>query len=850
MLRLPGSDSLMRTFLLFAVALLAAVILAAVLRSGPSGPDEGAEQTGREGVDLSARRGALVDEVVFTQETDVGKVAGLIEGGTHHVFAQGITNTTVFHRLRDSRKADYEEAYGTSVELTLNPAGPEFANGDLNPFAVRAIREAMNWLVNRRHVAEELYGGLAVPRALPVNTAFPDYARMADTARALELEYGHNPERARRVIREEMRELGAELDNGRWVFEGRPVRLRLLIRSEDARKRVGDYVANLLEDEGFQVERQYRTAEEASRIWIGSDPNAGRWHVYTGSWISTTINRDVSDNFSFYYTPRGRPDPLWQAYDPDPELDEIAERLQRRDYTTWDERQEMMARGLELAMADSARIWLVDQTNIIPRAANVELAADLAGGIAGSRLWPYTLRFQDRVGGRVVFAAPSLLTEPWNPVAGSNWLFDTMINRSLSDSAVLPDPFTGLYWPQRIAGAEVTVQEDVPVERTHDWLSLERASEITVPEDTWIDWDGERGRFITVGEKHPDGITARTRTRVRYEDGYLERRWHDGSRVSVADVVLPWVLTFARADEASSLFDPSHVPLFEVFQRHFRGWRIVATDPLEIEIYSDQIYPDAETIVAQRAPSAQPWHTLALGILAERSGELAFSSDKADRMEVDWMSMISGPSLNVLERRLRTALENDFVPYAQVLGDYLRDDEPRQRYAAVADWYDQRNHFWVGDGPFYLHAVYPVERTVVLRRYEDFPDPADKWLRFARPRIPEVSLDGPMMVQMGEDVRFRLGVTFEGEPYDADDIEQVQYLLFDGEGRLLHRGEASPAGDGHWNVNLSADEVAELGTGANSLEVAVTSSQVALPAFASHAFATVPPGTVTLEDEL
>jgi len=40
-------------------------------------------------VDVSDRRGALVDEVVFTQETDVGKVAGLIERGSHQVLPRG-----------------------------------------------------------------------------------------------------------------------------------------------------------------------------------------------------------------------------------------------------------------------------------------------------------------------------------------------------------------------------------------------------------------------------------------------------------------------------------------------------------------------------------------------------------------------------------------------------------------------------------------------------------------------------------------------------------------------------------------------------------------------------------------
>jgi peptide/nickel transport system substrate-binding protein len=66
----------------------------------------------------------------------------------------------------------------------------------------------------------------------------------------------------------------------------------------------------------------------------------------------------------------------------------------------------------------------------------------------------------------VVFATPSLLTEPWNPVAGSNWIFDMMIMRALADVELVPDPFTGLYWPQRIDRAEVTVQEGVPVVRT------------------------------------------------------------------------------------------------------------------------------------------------------------------------------------------------------------------------------------------------------------------------------------------------------------------------------------------------------------------------------------------------
>ncbi|WP_205738671.1 ABC transporter substrate-binding protein [Halomonas heilongjiangensis] len=827
-----------------AAALLFLAVLAVALRPAstvaprqPPTPGEGIDEA-----ELQGRRGALVDRVVFTREADVGRVTGLIEAGSHQVFTQGISSTTVFNRLRDSLHTAYDLAYGTASELTLNPAGPELATGELNPFHVPAIREALNRLIDRRYIAEEIFGGLAVPRYLPLSTAFPDYARLADEARELELHYAHDPEAARDVIHREMEALGARFAGGRWWYRDAPVRLIALIRTEDERRRIGDYIANLMEDLGFAVERRYRTAEEASRLWIASDPRAGHWHFYTGSWITIVILRDQAEGFSFYYTPRGRAEPLWQAYRPVPEFDELADRLERRDYRTWVERQAMMTRALELAMEDSVRVWLVDQLNASARAANVAVAVDLAGGLSGSALWPYTLRYTDRVGGQMVFGTPNLLTEPWNPVAGSNWASDRMIMRATEDPMVIPDPFTGLYLPQRIEGAEVTVEAGVPVGRTLDWLSVESAEEIRVPEAAWIDWDGDAGRFVTVGEKHPEGVTARTRTRVAYEEALFERRWHDGSTLSLADFILPWILTFERADEGSRLFDVAHLATFEAFQRHFRGWHIVSRDPLVVEVYSDQIYPDAETIVAARAPAPIPWHTLALGILAEGSDELAFSSNKADQRRVDWMSLVAGPSVPILERQLRRARERGIRPYPAALGELLDAEEVAARYRALADWYAERGHFWVGNGPFELHSVHPVAGSVVLRRFAEFPDPADKWLRFSRPAIPELDLDGPLVVEVGEAAAFHLAVTFDGEPYAAEDIEQVQFLLFDGRGELARRGEAEALDDGLWRLALSAETVAALGAGANSLELAVTSRRVALPVFASHVFATVPAG--------
>jgi peptide/nickel transport system substrate-binding protein len=108
-----------------------------------------------------------------------------------------------------------------------------------------------------------------------------------------------------------------------------------------------------------------------------------------------------------------------------------------------------MTEGLKLAMEDSVRVWLVDAVYVWPRRKEVVLAADLAGGISGSALWPYTIRVVEGTRRRINFANPSMLTEPWNPVAGSNWIFDNLITRGTQDLPAFPDPFTGLFWPQR-----------------------------------------------------------------------------------------------------------------------------------------------------------------------------------------------------------------------------------------------------------------------------------------------------------------------------------------------------------------------------------------------------------------
>lgn len=790
------------------------------------------------------RTGAWVDDIVVIEEQREPAAIDMLLTGELDIYAQTMSDPELLQKVQASPELEYSVAYGSNVEITFNPAGPVFpGTGKLNPFAVPRIREAMNWLIDRDYIVQEIYGGLAIPRIVTVSRAMPDYARHADVIRALELEYAYDFEKAKEVVTEEMLKLGAELVNGVWHYNGEPVTLVGLIRIEDERIEIGDYFAKQLEDIGFKVERLYKSSAEASPIWMLSDPGNGQWNFYTGGWSASVINRDYSIVPEQMYTKRIMPYPLWQAYNPDPELDEACKRLYYCDFSNMEERAELWAKVLRLALKDSVRIWVVDRSAFIPRRSNVTVASDLAAGIAGAQLWPFTIRFDDKVGGVMKIGLPSVLTEPWNPIAGSNWVYDQMMTRGTADRGVMYDPFTGLTWPQRIERAEVYAKQGLPIARSHDWVTLEFVESIEVPGDAWIDWDPVEQRFITVAEKYPEGTTALLKSVVYYPSELYDTKWHDGSNFSIGDVLLGMILTFDRAKEESPLFDESEVPNYQAFIEYFKGVKILSIDPLVIETYSDNYMLDAELCVSTWYPiytyGTGAWHNLGVAIRAETNREVAFSRVKANALRVEQLSMVSGPTINVLAKHLDEAIAEGYIPYAKFLSQYISQEEMNERWANLKKWYSAKGHFWIGTGPYYIEKAYPVEGMIHLKRFADYLDPATKWDIFGEPMIPEVEVDGPGQVRAGSEAVFNVYVTFKGEPYPTEYIDMVKYVILNSAGQIAVSGEAEVVDEGLWQVVLSAEDVAKLGTGANRFEVIAASKMVSIPTFETLQFISI-----------
>ncbi len=850
--------------LMLVVGLLAAfsMILSAcgptaTATTAPEATQAPAATEGPTAVPPTTRHGGWLDEIDYSV---VGSDSAIsqVQAGAIDLYSFSLASTDL--PAIQAADVNYAQYYGGYYGMMLNPAVFKDATV-LNPFSDRKIREAMNWAIDRNYVNQEIYGGGSLPKLLALTVNLVDYTGIVDTARALETKYAYNLDKAKEVVTAEMATLGATAGaDGKWQFGGKPVSLIFIIRSDGdgTRKPMGDYFANQLEALGFTVDRQYKKSSEASPIWIGSDPVDGLWNVYTAGWVSSGLSRDDKDIFQQMYAPTSQQGiSVFTANTQiDPEYQKVADELAQGKFTTNEQRHDMMAKAAELSLQDSLQVWVIEQQSYAVFGKNVNVTYDLGSGIETAQMNPYNMRFTDKEGGAMKVGTNDLFSEPWNTIAGSNWVWDAGVQRATEQGTdrsaaggIMADPYTGLAWPQRIASAEVVAQTGLPIQDNLGWVKLSTADKIDVPPDALVDWDAKTEKFITAAEKFPDGTTAKVKSVVTYpEDLFTTIKWHDGSPLSLADFVMSQIVFLDRSKPDSKIYDEAGAPYVDSVLTYFKGFRFTSTSPLTIEYYSDFYYNDAELDVISLWPNSawgiageNSWEQLAISNMAEAAGELAYSADKADAGKIEQMSWVGGPSLDILSKHLDEAASQSLIPYAPTMSQYLTADEAKAGYESLKKWYTDHGHFWIGTGPYYLDKVFTTEKTLVLKNNPDYPDLSDRWSGFSSPKMATVALDGPAQVKVGEEATFDVNVTLsDGSPYANADVKEVKYLLYDATGAVVAIGNATPVEDGHYQVTLGADITAKLVAGSDKIEVAVVPIPVAIPAYASLDFVVVP----------
>ena len=709
-----------------------------------------------------------------------------IEAGDMDLYLFGL-KTEGAQDLRGTEGVELIDAPATAVSLILNPAPAR--EGEFNPFSDPEIRRAMQYLVNRESIAQDIYQGAAQPMITHVGPSDPDFLTIYDIDRGSG--FGYDPELARELITEAMAGTeGVELIDGTWHFEGQPIRIKLIGRVEDERRDIADLVRAELEAAGFEVAITYDQFGPAIQRVYSTDPQSFEWHIYTEGWGRSSQRYDVGGVNSFNAPwlgnmPGWLEQGFWQ-YENEA-LDELGQTLFRGEFDSLEQRNEIYREMTQVGLDESIRVWLATVNNSFPVLSELEgVTPDL---VAGPRnIWTLREAFVPgsddvRVGHQWVWTDRTT----YNPVGGYGDVYSTDLARNLSDPAILNDPFTGIPQPFR-AGYEVeTAGPD---------------SQLEVPADA-LAWDPAADAWVPV----PAGTTAVSKVTFDYS-GFTDSVWHHGQPITLGDAVYSIAQTFELAyDEEKAKIETALAATQRPILETFKGYRLTEDD--QLEVYVDFWHFD-EDYIGQYANATTgfdtPWELkAAMDDLVFEERRAAYSQTAATRFSVPWISLVLERDANLVDRTLRKLAREETVPAA--LADFggrtlATPEEAAARYEAAREWFDEKEHLVISQGPFYLEQFDPPAQFAELLAFRDpgYPFKPGDHFRGTPPTLAIADISAEP-VFFGEDVEVSATV-------DGPGTVGLRYLLLDpAVDEVLQTGPATDAGNGTFSVTIPGDLV-------------------------------------------
>ncbi|MFN8622484.1 MAG: ABC transporter substrate-binding protein [Chloroflexota bacterium] len=756
--------------------------------------------------DPSPRPGPASDTLTFNSYF-VDKAPLEIQAGTMDLYLYGL-RTQAAQQLRDQKGVQLIEAPATSLSLVLNPApAPE---GKLNPFAIPEVRKAMQYLVDRNFIAQDIYQGLAEPMVTQVSPSDYDFLTVYDIDRGSGIR--HDADYAKQQISDAMTKAGAELKDGVWTYNGEPVRVTFIARVEDERREIGDLVRSELEDAGFQVNMQYQQFAPAVLSVYSTDPQAFEWNIYTEGWSRGGAQRYDAGNVNSMIAPwlgnmpGWRESGFWQ-YTND-QADQIGQKLYKGQFQSQQERDDLYRQLTQIGLDESVRIWLATVDTAFPASDQVQ---DMTRDVASGPRTPWALR-SAQIPGRSDIKVGDLWvwTErtTWNPIGGFGDAYSNDIWRNMVDPAVTTNPFTGDAEPFRAA---YTVKTAGP------------GGTMDVPADA-VTWDAATDQWVPVAA----GTTAVSAVTYDYSK-YLSSKWHDGQPITLADAFYGIAQSFDLAyDPDKAKVEVALAATSRPYLETIKGYQLNADDT--ITVYVDYWHFDENQIAAYASPTsfAMPWEMLAaMDDLVFNQRRAAYSDTAASRQNVPWLSLVLTKDARLVDRTLKQMGLKKEIPagYFQV-GDrnLVTEDEAAARYQAAQDWFDKTGNYVISSGPYMLSRYDQAAQFAQLDAFRDpsYPFTAKDFQLGPAPTIAVDVADAPEVVP-GEDTTVDVSVQGPG-------MLALKWLLIDpSDGSVVTSGDGAAAGDG-FSVTIPADVTDTLFPGLYQLDLAASSDQVALVA--------------------
>tara|TARA_Y100000780_G_scaffold227791_1_gene244159 strand:- start:2098 stop:5082 length:2985 start_codon:yes stop_codon:yes gene_type:complete len=753
--------------------------------------------------DAQIVKGPYVDEIQFIHYLDESIAVQEVKASNLDFYFFRMPLELVSASKNDPNVRVYE-SIGGSYSILLNPAPDPVG---LNPFSIQEVRYAMNYLINRQFIVNEILKGFGSPMFSAFSQFEPDYLILIDIVESLGFNY--NPQFAQNMITKAMEKEGAVkgVDN-KWYFNNEPIEIKFMIRSDDPRRNaVGELISSELEKIGFIVSKDFGDLNKAFTVVYGSDPQEWKWHLYTEGWggRAAFVRYDTAIGAQMYAPwygnmPGFQIDGYWNYEHED--LNRITQHILTGNFTSKNERDQLLRDAVEIGVNESVRIFVASLIDPYIASSKMNgIVNDFSAGVT-SRFTLIDGRIEDKDNLKV--GVKQIYQGAWNPVGGFRDVYANRIWMGITDPGSFRNPYTG---------------DVIPVRTSWEVMTAGPNGKLNVPSDAVV-WDTVNEEWISVGSD------VNATSKVTYDLTYS--KWHHGIEMDDNDILYSIYFTFEwgiNEGENDHTIDPEYTPQTEPVVKTIKGIKFLSDD--KVELYIDYWHFDEGEIASYLgAWSSMPWEITTAMERIVMDGGAAFSKAAADSKNVDWLSLIITSNANKMKNTLIQLKHDNFVPEA--LRHSVNVDDVVKRYDASIKWIDEKKHAIISNGPFYLQNYNAEARTITIKAFRDssYPYEVGKWREFEEAKIATIrNVDPPLSINKGSTIAITGEIQIETDPSNV----QIFYFMKNMDGNIIVSDMIKPSSNGKFQIELSKSDTTKLSSGPNQLKLFAISNDALKP---------------------
>lgn len=772
-------------------------------------------------------KGGIPDKIIYSIEKDKTQALKNILNGQNDIFIDKIP-FSILNKLDKNTKEKLEiySIPSSSWAFLLNPV-PNKApyqvevNGikEFNPFAIKELRYALNYLMSRKYISDEVLKGSGEPSFSPISPINQNAWRFDLQAKRLGLTTQGDKIKAIKDINSAL-EKASNLPenrgnlikkNGFWYFQNKLITLKFVINTEDSEEKLklNNYFTGLIEESGIKVEKLSWNNSKSIESIYNDDPSKLGWHIYTeelnsdsgDTWQDMQMSKQLT---SVLGNQPGWGEINWWNYKNE-EADRLGNKLLNDKIESIDGHLGTLLKLNEIALNEAIRIFAVNKTDYY--VANKEnfkerVFYSLSNGIDRNSLESLNIK-----GKSIKVSQYSGATKPfetnWNPFE-KNLLRDsisTNILQMLYDGEITKGPF-GQLNEKRVSVVSSKIKPIFEKDLNGEITKVN--GDIPVDENA-LKFNLEEKIYKKVGL----GIKSAIETTYRINYGM----WHSGRKIKKSDYIY-------TEKFVNDMFYSGEKKLNSIFYSNFENlvgtkWNSDGTVTIWSNkfspkggLYNVGVVPSLKININSNSDYTIPWEILeAIKFIISEGSKSGIKYDFVKKEGAQEIDLKSTTFIADLRAKLVEFTVKKHIP--ESIKTEVTLDEALTNYNLVIKFIDNYGHALIGNGPYMLSKLDLKTGIVELSafREKEYTEERGKWAKIYRVQKLKIeSIKIPKQVKTGEELSIKVDVSETIYPSDQTikTINGSIYGLFinkDGEIRV----DAVNNSDGTFSLSLDPE---------------------------------------------